>query len=50
MSRGFSSVLANGFTSRPFKPSRKVRQGCLLSPLLYVLSREVLAAICPLLS
>ena len=45
-----SSVLVNGFTSRPFKPSRRVRQGCPLSPLLYVLSREVLAAICPLLS
>ena len=45
-----SSVLVNGFTSRPFKPSRGVCQGCPLSPLLYVLSMEVLAAICPLLS
>ena len=45
-----SSVLVNGFTTRPFKPSRGVRQGCPLSPLLYVLSMEVLAAICPLLS
>ena len=39
-----SSVLVNGYTSRPFKPSRGVRQGCPLSPLLYVLSMEVLAA------
>ena len=45
-----SSVLVNGFTSRPFKPSRGVRQGCPLSSLLYVLSMEVLADICPLLS
>ena len=33
-----SSVLANGYTTRHFKPSRGVRQGCPLSPLLYVLS------------
>ena len=39
-----SSVLVIGYTSRPFKPSRGVRQGCPLSPLLYVLSMEVLAA------
>ena len=39
-----SSVLVNGYTSRPFEPSRGVRQGCPLSPLLYVLSMEVLAA------
>ena len=40
-----SSVLVNGYTSRPFKPShRGVRQECPLSPLLYVLSMEVLAA------
>ena len=45
-----SSVLVNGFISRPFKPSRGVRQGCPLSPLLYVFSMEVLPAICPLLS
>ena len=45
-----SSVLVNGFTSRPLKPSRGVRQGCPLFPLQYVLSMEVLAAICPLLS
>ena len=36
-----SSFLVNGFTSRPFKPSYGVRQGCPLSPLLYVLSMEV---------
>ena len=39
-----SSVLVNGYTSRPFKPSRGVRQGCPLSLLLYVLSMEVLTA------
>ena len=38
-----SSILINGYTSRYFKPSRGVRQGCPLSPLLYVLSMEVLA-------
>ena len=40
-----SSVLVNGYTSHPFKPSSGVRQGCPLSPpLQYVLSMEVLAA------
>ena len=39
-----SSVLVNGHTSRPFTPSRGVRQGCPLSLLLYVLSMEVLTA------
>ena len=39
-----SSVPVNGYTSRPFKPSRGVLQGCPLSPLLYVLSMKVLAA------
>ena len=39
-----SAVLVNGYTSDRFKPSRGVRQGCPLSPLLYVLSMEVLAA------
>ena len=39
-----SSILVNGYTSRPFKPSCGVHQGCPLSPLLYVLSMEVLTA------
>ena len=39
-----SAVLLNGYTSDPFFPSRGVRQGCPLSPLLYVISIEVLAA------
>lgn len=38
-----SSILINGYTSRYFKPSRGVRQGCPLSPVLYVLTMEVLA-------
>ena len=33
----------NGYVSDFFKPSRGVRQGCPLSPLLYVISIEVLA-------
>lgn len=39
-----SAVLINGYTSEFFYPSRGVRQGCPLSPLLYVISIEVLAA------
>ena len=39
-----SAILINGFTSDYFKPSRGVHQGCPLSPLLYVISIEVLAA------
>jgi hypothetical protein len=39
----FSSVLVNGTLSDPFSVSRSVRQGCSLSPLLYVLSLELLA-------
>ena len=38
-----SSILINSYASRHFKPSRGVRQGCPLSPLLYVLTVEVLA-------
>lgn len=38
-----SSVLINGYTSCWFKPTRGVRQGCPLSPLLYILTMEVLA-------
>ena len=38
-----SAVLVNGYRSEYFWPSRGVRQGCLLSPLLYVISIEVLA-------
>ena len=39
-----SAVLINGYTSNRFWPSRGVPQGCPLSPLLYVMSIEVLAA------
>ena len=38
-----STVFVNGYFSDPFSPSRGVRQGCPLSPLLYVLTMEVLA-------
>ena len=38
-----SSVLVNSYTTKPFKPSRGVQQGCPLSPLLYILTMEVLA-------
>ena len=38
-----SAILINGYTSRHFKPSRGVTQGCPLSPILYVLTMEVLA-------
>ena len=39
----FSSVLVNGFVTAPFSVTRSVRQGCGLSPLLYVLCIEPLA-------
>ena len=39
-----SAILINGYTSDCFFPSRGVRQGCPPSPLLYVISIEVLAA------
>ena len=38
-----SAVVVNGWTSSFFRPSRGVRQGCPLSPLLYVLCIEILA-------
>lgn len=42
---GISSVVCiNGYTSDAFLPTRGVRQGCLLSLLLYVLTIEILAA------
>ena len=39
-----SAILINGYTSNLFWPSCGVHQGCPLSPLLYVISIEVLAA------
>ena len=41
--RARCSILINGYSSPVFYPSRGVRQACPLSPLLYVLTMEVLA-------
>ena len=38
-----TAVLNNGFATKWFKPSRRVRQGCPLSPYLFVLSAAILA-------
>ena len=38
-----SAIFVDGYISSSFRPSRGVRQGCPLSPLLYVLTMEVLA-------
>ena len=43
-SRARCSILINGHSTPVFYPSRGVRQGCPLSPLLYVLTMEVLAS------
>ncbi len=39
-----SSLLVNGYTGAPFSISRGVRQGCPLSPLLYILVAETISS------
>ena len=39
----FSRVLVNGHTSHAFAVTRGVRQGCPLSPLLYIIVAETIA-------
>ena len=38
-----SNVTNNGWTSKPLKPSKGIRQGCPLSALLFLLAAEILA-------
>ena len=40
----FSRVLVNGYTSNAFVVTRGVRQGCLLSPLLYIIVAETISS------
>ena len=38
-----SAILNNGYTANWFKPSKGVRQGCPLSPFLFILSAELMS-------
>ena len=38
-----SAILNNGYTTNSFKPSKGVRQGCPLSPFLFILSAELMS-------